>query len=67
MLSVTVGVVIPDFLAGPIQSLGNIPEVASLFILLFGLLFRLRKVLLRRMREHGEELWKCAFDNSDAS
>jgi uncharacterized protein (DUF2235 family) len=67
VLSVTVGVVIPDFLAGPIQSLGNIPEVASLFILLFGLLFRLRKVLLRRMREHGEELWKCAFDNSDAS
>ncbi len=67
VLSVTVGVVIPDFLMGLIKSLGNIPEVATLFILLFSVMFGLRRILLRRMREHGEGLWKHVFNNDALS
>ena len=62
VLSGTVGLVLPGFLANPIRSLETIPEIVTVFVALGALLFWRRKVLARRVQEHGQKMWLNAFN-----
>lgn len=60
--SATVGIVIPGFMDAFLQSLAATPEIATLFVLIGGALFWRQRVLIRRLREHGETMWRGVFD-----
>jgi uncharacterized protein (DUF2235 family) len=61
LVSGTIGVAIPGSLEPLIQSLEAIPELVTVFVLLGGLLFWRQRVVVQRMRELGETMWRDAY------
>lgn len=57
LLSLTIGIVIPGFLAMPVQSLMTIPEIVTVFVLLGIFLLWRRQMQIRRLRQLGESMW----------
>jgi hypothetical protein len=61
LVSSTIGVAVPGSLEPLIQSLEAIPELVTVFGLLGGLLFWRQRVVVQRMRELGEAMWRNVY------
>jgi len=62
VVSATIGIAIPNTLTRLIESLERTPELATFLLLLAGALFWRQRVLVRKMRELGEAVWRKAYD-----
>lgn len=61
VVSGTIGLAIPNSLEPLIESLTATPEIATLLVLVAGALFWRQRVLVRKMRELGEAMWRDAY------
>lgn len=61
VVSGTIGLAIPNSLEPLIESLAATPEIAALLVFVAGALFWRQRVLVRKMRELGEAMWRDAY------
>jgi uncharacterized protein (DUF2235 family) len=62
VVSGTIGIALPGSLEPLIQSLVGMPEMATLFVLVGGLMFWRQRVQLREMERLGEAMWRDAYN-----